>query len=198
MKKCIKMYENNYKNPKATGSKELESFLQLLADLDVEMELFAIGGTAMVLKGIKESTKDIDFLTTSGYPDVKRLFTLAGLREESSSRACNIWYLGETRIDLFFSGSIMGVTFPDDWRELSEHIRDIGKVRLYILNWYDILITKIARSEERDIKDAIDIIKSQRLDFKRLKERYYGLAEVSLIVEYDYKFKHLAKELRAR
>jgi hypothetical protein len=192
------MYENNYKNPKATGSKELESFLQLLADLDTEVELFAIGGTAMVLKGIKEATKDIDFLTTSSYADIKRLFTLAGLSEESSSGVCNMWYLRDMRIDLFFGGFIMGTTLPADWKALSEHIRDIGKVKLYILDWDDIIITKIARSEERDIKDALDIIKSQRLDFKRLKEGYYSLAEVSLIADYDYKFKHLERELRAR
>ncbi len=44
------MYENNYKNPKNMNLKDLEDFLQLIADLDTEIEFFAIGGTAMVLK----------------------------------------------------------------------------------------------------------------------------------------------------
>lgn len=60
------MYEDDYKNKESTNLEDLESFLQLIADLDYEIELFAIGGTAMILKNIKESTKDIDFLTISG------------------------------------------------------------------------------------------------------------------------------------
>ena len=54
MKKHIKMYENN-KNQVNTSLKDLETFLQLIADLDKEVEFFAMGGTAMVLKNIKEA-----------------------------------------------------------------------------------------------------------------------------------------------
>lgn len=190
------MYENKYKNPAATNLADLESFLQLIADLNIEIELFAIGGTAMVLKNIKESTKDIDFLTTADYDGIKKLFNLAGLKEESSSEVCNIWYLGNTRIDIFYEAFIIGTPLPEDWKELSEHVRDIGKVRLFILNWYDIIITKIARSEPRDIEDILTIIKKEKVDFKKLKERYYSIAETSLIADFDYKFKHLERKLK--
>ena len=53
MKKHMKMYEIN-KNLVNTGLKDLESFLQLIADLDKEIELFAMGGTAMVLKNTRK------------------------------------------------------------------------------------------------------------------------------------------------
>jgi hypothetical protein len=184
------MYENNYKNPELTGLMDLENFLQLIADLDEELELFAIGGTAMVLKGIKESTKDIDFLTTAKYERIKYLFQLAGLKEESTSQLCNIWHLKDTRIDLFYSEFILGYPLPEDWKKLSEHRRTIGKVKLFILNWYDIIITKIARSERRDIEDGIAIIKHEKLDFEKLKQRYYLYAETAIISDYDYKFQH--------
>jgi len=188
------MYENNYKNFHVTKIEDLDSFLNLMADLNEPLELFAIGGTAMVLKNIKESTKDIDFLTTASYEKINNLFRLAGLKEESSSKSCNIWRLEKTRIDIFYDGFIMGIPFPDDWKEKSEKIKEIGKISLYILNWYDLIITKISRSEKRDIEDAIKIIKSQGLDFNFLKKRYYSLAETALITDYDYKFKHLKKE----
>lgn len=191
----MNMYDNIYKNPKDTSNKELEKFLQLIADLDIKIELFAIGGTAMVLKNIKEATKDIDFLTTSKYENIKKLFTLAGLKEKSPSKICNIWYLGNIRIDIFYDSFIIGTSLPDDWKEISEHIKDIGKLKLYILNWYDIIITKIARSELRDIEDSIKIIRTQRIDFNKLKKRYYELSPASLIVDYDYKFKHLEGKL---
>lgn len=186
------------KNVINTNVKDLENFLQLIADLDREIELFAIGGTAMVLKNIKESTKDIDFLTTSNHEKIKELFRLAGLKEKDSSELCNKWYLNNIRIDIFYSEFIMGVALPDDWRDLSEHIRDIGKLKLYILNWYDIIITKIARSEPRDIEDSIEIIQTQKINFNKLKKRYYGMAPTSLIADYDIKFKHLEKRIKSK
>lgn len=191
MKKGIKMYENKFKNNNETVAGDLENFLQLIADLDEELELFAIGGTAMVLKNIKEATKDIDFLTTADYSKIKKLFTQAGLIEKEPSQLCNMWYLGTTRMDLFYNEFILGFSLPRDWRNLSEQIRTIGKLKLYILNWYDIIITKIARSEKRDVDDSIAIIISQKLNFQKLKQRYYEHAEISIISDYDLKFKHL-------
>lgn len=185
------MYENKYKNVKQTGIADLDNFLNLLADLNESLELFAIGGTAMVLKNIKEATKDIDFLTIESHEKIRRLFKLAGLKEESENKLCNIWRLGDIRIDIFYEGFIMGISFSNDWEKLSEKIKEIGKIKLYILNWYDIIITKISRSETRDIEDIIAIIKSQKIDFDFLKKRYYSIANTSLISDFDYKFKHL-------
>ncbi|MEK6873472.1 MAG: nucleotidyltransferase [Nanoarchaeota archaeon] len=198
MKRCINMYEDKYKNPNLTGISDLDTFLNLIADLNEPLELFAIGGTAMVLAGIKEVTKDIDFLTTEDYSKIKQLFLLAGLKEESENKICNIWRLNNLRIDIFYDGFIMGISFPEDWKKLSKKIREIGKIKLYFLNWYDIIITKVSRSETRDIKDIISILDTQKLDFEFLKKRYYSIAETSLISEFDYKFKHLEKEYARR
>ena len=198
MNRCINMYENKFKNEKLTGIADLDIFLNLLADLNEPVKLFAIGGTAMVLKGIKAATKDIDFLTDEKYEKINRLFTLAGLKEESPQKICNIWRLDKIRIDIFYDSFIMGIKFPDDWEKLSEKVKEVGKVELYILNWYDLIITKISRSEERDIQDILDIIKTQKLNFNFLKERYYSLAETSLISEFDYKFKHLEERYAKR
>jgi hypothetical protein len=192
------MYEDKYKNPHITNIEDLNNFLNLIADLNEPLELFAIGGTAMVLKNIKESTKDIDFLTTESYEEINRLFSLAGLKEESSNKMCNTWRLDKTRIDIFYDGFIMGIPFPEDWKEKSEKIKQIGKIGIYILNWYDLIITKISRSEKRDIDDAIKIIKTQKLNFEFLKKRYYSIAETALIQEYDYKFRHLEKIWQAQ
>jgi len=192
------MYENKYKNPAYTKLEDLDNFLGVLADLNEPLELFAIGGTAMVLKRIKESTKDIDFLTSEPYERIKSLFELAGLKEESSGKACNTWRLKDLRIDIFYDSFILGINFPEDWKRLSEKIKEIGGVKLFILNWYDLIITKIARAEKRDIEDIISIIKSQNLDFDFLKERYYSIAETSLISDFDYKFRHLEAEYAKR
>ena len=51
------MYDNKYKNKASTNQTELDEFLILLADTNEKIDLFAIGGTAMILKNIKEATK---------------------------------------------------------------------------------------------------------------------------------------------
>lgn len=192
------MYENKYKNTNLTGITDLDNFLNLLADLNEPLELFAIGGTAMVLKKIKEATKDIDFLTTENQDKIRKMFNLAGLKEESQDKICNIWRLNDIRVDIFYDEFIMGIPFPKDWKQLSEKIKEIGKIKLYILNWYDLIITKISRAEMRDMDDVIAIINSQKLDINFLKKRYYSLAETALITDFDYKFKHLEKEYAKR
>jgi hypothetical protein len=67
-------YENKYKNINLTKLGDLDNLLNLLADLNEPIELFAIGGTAMVLKGIKESTKDIDFLTIEKQEKIRKMY----------------------------------------------------------------------------------------------------------------------------
>ncbi len=51
-----------------------------------------------------------------------------------------------------------------------------------------------------DLNEELDlfamIIKHQKLDFLKLKERYYRCAETAIIADYDYKFKHLEKEYK--
>jgi hypothetical protein len=90
----------------------------------------------------------------------------------------------------------MGVPLGNNWRGDSELIRTIGKVKLFILDWYEIIITKIARAEIRDYEDIINIIEHQKLDFKSLKKKYYEIAETAIIGNYDEKFKLLESRIK--
>ena len=188
------MNKDHYKNVKETGLDELDSFLILIASLNQEIELFALGGTAMILHNIKKATKDIDFITTLDYESFRKLMARIGLKEASkSSGLCGLWYLDDVRVDVFFDVFILGIPLPEDWKALSKKIKTVNKLSLYTLNWYDIIITKTARSEPRDIEDILMIIQNQPIDFQKLKKRYYNLAETSLIAAYDLKFKVLER-----
>lgn len=190
------MYENRFTNKNETGPEELNLLLRLMADLDVEIELFAIGGTAMVMASIKAATRDIDFLTPMEYNSFRAMMERAGLKEDAHSSAlCGKWHIDSVRMDIFFGEMIMGIPLSTHWRKKSQHIKKIGKISLNILDWEDIIITKIARSEERDVEDIIAIIKHENLDAKKIKEHYYARAETALIQDYDVKFKYLEKRL---
>lgn len=183
---------NNYKNEENTDINDLDAILLILADADKEIKLYAIGGTAMVLGNLKETTKDIDFLTNTPHNEIQEILSKAGFIEKQASQVCNIWYYkNKIRLDFFYSGFILGITLPNDWEKISTHVKNIGKIKLYILNWYDIIITKLARSENRDIEDILIILKNKKADFNMLKKRYYDIAETAIIGNYDYKFQYL-------
>jgi hypothetical protein len=112
------MYEDKYKNKKDTNIDELDDFLRLLADINEDIELFAIGGTAMVLKGIKESTKDIDFLTNAKRKELRRILSKLGLKELSAGSP-NIWQFEDIRIDFFMT---MGRLWASPWEIIGEVI----------------------------------------------------------------------------
>lgn len=189
------MEENNYKNIKISKRTDLEEFLEIIARQDINVELFAMGGTAMVLAGIKESTKDVDFMTTANYETIQKLFSVSGFSEKSNSDLCNVWYYGDLRIDIFYNEFILGISLLDDWKEKSIFVRKINNVEMYILNWFDLIITKLSRSEQRDVDDIIKIIRSQNVDLKKLKDRFFYLSEISLIHMPEYKFWYLERAI---
>lgn len=186
------MYKpNNYKNNVNTDLGNLESILLIFSDSKEEINIYAIGGTAMILKNHKPTTKDIDFITTNSKETIKKILSDAGLKENRDGLV-NVWYYEEKiRIDIFYGNYIVGVELLEDWKEKSEHIRTIGNCKLYILNWYDVIIPKIARNEERDIEDILIIIKNENIDFEKLRIRYFQTMENSIVSHAEYNFKVL-------
>lgn len=174
------MGENKYKNINESSIEELESFIILVATLNKKAEFYAIGGTAMVLSGHKPATKDIDFLTTLKQEEIKEIFDLIELDEIDNCPICNKWRLNDKRLDIFYSdtGMIMGFPLTDNWRENSKMVRNAGKTKIYILNWEDIISTKLARGENRDFEDILKILEKEDLDFDKLERGFKERADV--------------------
>ena len=176
----MKHTKNQYKNTEETPLEQLEIFLKLIADLNKEINIYAIGGTAMVLAGHKSATKDIDFFTTHSYEEIKSIFEIVGLKEKDSSKASNKWNFMDTRLDIFYSeyDQILGFPLHKSWKDNSTHLRKIGKVNLHILNWMDIISTKLQREEPRDFEDIIIIIEKEKINFTSFKKHFLEHAEI--------------------
>lgn len=193
----MKTYTYGNKNKIITDLTDLNSLLALLASTEKKLTFYAMGGTAMCLYGIKPATKDIDFMTDNTYEEINEAFTKAGLKEISKGTLVNIWYLNDIRVDIFYDGYIIGIPLNDDWKEKSTFVKKQINLTLSILNWEDIIITKLARHSEADIVDSIAIFKTQKLDFEKLKERYYSYKDIILSEStFDYKWKIFEKRLR--
>lgn len=190
------MIQNKYKNDRESKRNDLESFIRILSEFGEKINIYAIGGTAMVLAGHKPATKDIDFLTTKSYKEMRGALEKIGLKEMSSNKLCNKWIFSERRLDIFYSdsGQIMGFPLHSKWEANSKLIKEIGFVKIYILNWIDIISTKLARGEPRDIEDIISIIKNEKINFEKFEKHFLENSEISA-GSFD-KHKNNLKELK--
>jgi len=174
------MEEDKYKNELKSEIEALNSLINLLASLGKDVSLYALGGTAMVLAGHKAATRDIDFLTTNEYEEIRDIFSLMNLEELDRGKICNKWKFDNRRLDIFYSDKdmIMGFPLSETWKEDSKLIRKLRTVSLYTLSWQDIISTKLARGEPRDFEDILNILDNEKIDFDNFEEGFRKNADV--------------------
>jgi hypothetical protein len=130
---------------------KLISFLKEIdKELREEIQLNAVGGTAMTLLGLKTSTRDVDFdVSEKDNIELKRVLDIIP---------------HGFQVDIFINGLIFSQQLPEDY--LTKLVRKefgLKKIRLYALHPSDIVATKIGRLNERDIQDIEYCIKKLKL-----------------------------------
>jgi len=166
------------RNLRQTTKEELITFLKSLdSKLSHKITFIAVGGTALTLLNLKESTKDIDF-DIPFEKDKKALFDLfiaLGFEKESFA-----WFTPTgLRIDTFEKGYIFCIQLLHDYIQKSKTILELENITLKILNLEDIIITKCGRGDERDFEDIKRIYETNQIDNWGLAERYLKTNESS-------------------
>jgi hypothetical protein len=144
--------------------------------LNKRVHLVACGGTALTLIGIKESTKDIDLLIPEKdeYKYLVRVLKDLGYERKTAAG----WarddgfifdlYVGKTIFitELLESPLIKGNNIP---------LKEFVHIYLGILNYYDLMISKIFRGTTVDVDDCLALFKSRHgeIDAGHLKDRFY-------------------------
>ena len=144
------------------------------------MDIYAVGGTALTLLGLKDSTRDIDFNIDSskGYAEAEKLFLRMGFKKIGPTKwETDIGFF----IDFYQEGYIFSVQLPADYEKTSIEIRNFGKIRLLAINPYDIIITKLGRSDSKDFDDIKTILMKERINLGKLADRYIRTMENSLV-----------------
>ncbi len=123
------------------GARDLIEFLSLVEEhLEEEITLVAVGGTALTLIGAKSSTLDIDF--TGPRPSIDAFL-------EASSKEPHGY-----EIDTWPDGTVFMVTLPDNYLDRSRVIETgLERIELRALHPVDLIVTKIARCDARDLDD---------------------------------------------
>src|SRR3989344_2263213 len=116
--------------------REQEEMLIALGNmLEKKISCYAIGGTAMMLKGIKDSTLDLDFVFDKGEDREEFIAALRKLGAKESDvvivygikeNTPIMLELGKARFDLFTNKIITSV-FSQNMKERAKEIHEFGK-----------------------------------------------------------------------
>jgi hypothetical protein len=166
-----------------------------------KVRLIACGGTAMTLLGVKESTKDIDLIL----PDIEEYKYLINILQQLGYRARTGW--GWARNDGFifdlFRGKYVHTTeLLESPLEQGNHVvlKELSHIYLGVLNYYDIITSKLFRGTAVDNEDCLALVRSKgnEIDFKKLEKRFketasYDVSEDKLLVNWKHFLGYLRK-----
>ena len=153
----------------------LFDFLEALdEDLAKKITLVAVGGTAMALLDLKDSTIDIDFTVPSG--------DMVYFEQVLKSNPPGY------KVDRWTDGTVFCQTLPSDYLEKSIKIREYGHITLRALQPVDIIVTKIGRLNDRDFKDIEACIKKCNVSEEEIKRRALSVVETYVGPEEDYRY----------
>lgn len=154
--------------------------------LKKRIRLIACGGTALTLLDLKPSTKDIDLIIpeTGEHRYLVRILGELGYHSASGSG----WARDDGFIFDLFPGKRVHTTELID-SPLDEGnnilIKEFSYIYLGVLNYYDIIISKLFRSSSADIEDCAVLAKAKRgeIDMDRLIGRFRETASYDVSEE---------------
>lgn len=183
-------------NSYRTDRKRLESILNTWPEfIKKQVRLVACGGTALTLLGIKESTKDVDFMVPEEdeYKDLIMGLTLIGYKQVTGygwrSPSDNLvfdFYCGKSIFTTELLESPLDKGNSTKWKFFKN-------IEIFILNPYDLIISKMFRGDAVDVEDSLALIQSapESVNLEKLLKRYqdtatYGINEEKLIKNFGY------------
>ena len=151
---------------------------QIGEQLDRKIIVYAIGGTAMMFQGIKDTTLDIDLVFTS--EKERKLFagalkTIGYERMDSvqvygkKKNHPEMYTRGDERFDLFLN-TVIKFVFSKKVQLRAETIHQYNKLYVQIADVHDIILMKCATDRMKDLDDVKTILKLHKIDWKVLVE----------------------------
>ena len=141
-------------------------FVELDKITDSQVNIYLLGGGALLYYGIKPETKDIDLVClTKDYFDVYSAFKKIGFyikipsKEYLRKNISEILTREDFRIDLFNIKVCGNLSLTESIINRSKMILDLEHIKLYCFSLEDIFVFKSITEREGDIFDLENIIK---------------------------------------
>lgn len=130
-----------------------------------KVHLIACGGTAMTLLGVKPSTKDIDLIVpdTGEYDYLMKILKEIGYKQVTGAG----WSSDDSFIFDFFIGNRVHTTeLLESPLKEGNHIfiEEFNHIYLGVLNYYDLIISKLFRATSVDIDDCLSLMEAKRME----------------------------------
>ncbi|MDP3766034.1 MAG: nucleotidyltransferase [Nanoarchaeota archaeon] len=171
------------------------------SQLKNKVECIAIGGSAMMFYGAKNSTKDVDlvFLKKEDLDAVKNILydsgfderkNIKGIFREDEAAGKPVMMEGkETRFDLFLN-EVIGFRVHEKTIERLKELHEFGNFLVKTASPEDILMMKGCTEREKDRDDAAELIKKFNIDWNIIldeasSQTKIGLAAFPLLI-YDF------------
>lgn len=162
-----------------TIDEQQKLFLNIARVLNKNVTAYAVGGTAMMFLGIKDSTLDIDLVFESekekdifkeaiksiGYREINAIKVYGTRRNQPE-----ILTLNNERFDLFVV-NVIDFVFSENMQKRAESIHQFGEnFILKIADPHDIILMKCATDRLKDKDDARKIINLGKIKWELLVE----------------------------
>ena len=151
-----------------------EIFIAIGNILEKKIVAYAIGGTAMMLKSIKDSTLDVDFVFDKENDRTKIILALKKLGAKESDATLtyglnkNIPLMVEinnARFDLFLNKIVTSV-FSEKMKNRANEIHEFGEnLIVKAADIHDIILMKCATDRIKDKDDARSIVNSTKINW---------------------------------
>jgi len=191
------------------GIKEQEElFIDIGRALERKITAYAIGGTALMLHGIKAATLDVDIVLESEEDREYLMDTMRKLAYNDSDyrlvykeakKGIPMMLMGEkVRFD-FFVNQVITASFSNKMKERADETHEFGNLTLKAAHPTDVAIMKSATDREKDDIDIEEIYKKSLLDWNILldaAEEQVQLGNERAILDLGYKLEKLNNQKR--
>jgi len=159
-------------------SQQEEMLIAIGNILTKKILVYAIGGTAMMLAGTKNSTMDVDFVFDKKEDREEFMNALRKLGAKESDVALvyglkdnspAMLEFNNCRFDMFMN-KIVSSVFSDAMKERAKEVHEFGNLIAKVASPEDILILKSATSRQKDSEDIIALANKSHIDWNIIVE----------------------------
>ena len=186
-----------------------ELFIKIGRDLTRKVTAYAIGGTALMLLGLKQQTLDIDLvfareedrkycadaIKSLGFEDMDAQIIYR--REENMPQMIKT---GKARFDLFLL-KVITSTFSEEMIKRAVQTHEFGRnLIIKVADIHDVIIMKSATTREKDEEDISNIIKNSEVNWKIIMEEVenqVNLGNVKANLELGYTLERIKNKHKA-
>ncbi len=146
--------------------------------LEARVDIYIIGGAALLYRGLKTATKDIDIVVSSReeFDNLEAALLKYRFYKKNpgvgyqNMNLSHILEKDEFRIDLFEKRVCSKFSLSDGMKDRSEKISTNGNLKAFICSNEDIFLFKTMTEREGDITDCMAIASTQAPDWSMILE----------------------------